>query len=424
MSRACLNPGELVDALLDVLTDDEAKRHLVGCPMCDRRLSVLRRLAAAGPDEIAEAADEVNGLVARLYSTPRHRWWRTLQEPEYHRPDVVQRLATLADASGLSDKNLSVALIEAATRLVTGLPDDVPSIGDLRFEVWKLACALLREAGRYEDTERALESAAQASLEASDPVTAEAYVLFYRALLFSEPDVWRPTEAAELLDRVEPVFHRTEARRQALLTARATLVYREGDFRNAFALYQAIFTATPETDRKSRLNHLSNVLMARVDLGEADAEVQQQLSFLIDENATLGRDVQVARARWLMGRVRRSLGEYENSESFLRAAMSGIGDCDSAIRVGLDLMETLLLDERYDAALLLARHLATDATALDKREPSRRRTLTAEVMAYAREAAQRGALTADLVSTLSRYVDRINRQRATDFIPPMPLAHM
>lgn len=423
MNEPCLSATELVDALLGVLAD-RPKRHLRDCRTCDRRLSLLRRIAASGPDEIATAADEVNTLVARLYSTPRPRWWRTLQGPEYHRADVVQRLARLADAAGLSDRNLSVALIHAATRLVTALPNDVPAIGDLRFETWKLASALLREAGRYEDTDRALEQAAHASRGTSDPGTAEAYVLFYRALLFSEPDVWRPNEAVELLNRAEPVFGRTEVRRQALLAARATLRYREGDFRGALALYQSVLAATPEADRTNRLNHLSNLLMTRVDLDEAGDEVQKQLEFLIDENAALGRAVQVARARWFLGRARRLRGEFGESESLLRAAMSEIGDSDSAVRIGLDLMETLLLDGRYDVALRLARNLATDAAALDKREPTRRRTLTAEVVAYAREAAYRGALTADLVTDLSRYVDRINRQRATDFIPPMPLSDM
>lgn len=423
MNETCLTAKELVDALLQ-RSEDRAQRHLVRCRACDRRLSLVRRVAAAGGDEIVDAVGEVRALITRLLTTPRHRWWRTLQAPEYHRPDVVQRLATLADATGLSDRALSVALIDAATRLVTSLSDDVQGIGDLRFETWKLASALFREAGRYEDTERALERAARASLGTSDPGTADAYVLFYRALLFSEPDVWRPDEAGELLDGAEPVFGRSEIRRQALLTARATLLYRQGDFRGALALYQAIFVATPEEDHKGRLNHLSNVLMTRVDLGEADEEVQQQLIFLIEENAALGRAVQVARARWFLGRALRPWGEFGASASLLRAAMADIGDSDSAVRIGLDLMETLLLDERHDAALLLARNLAADAAALDKREPTRRRTLTAEVLAYAREAAQRGTLTADLVTDLSRYIDRINRQRATDFIPPMPLADM
>jgi len=104
--------------------------------------------------------------------------------------------------------------------------------------------------------------------------------------------------------------------------------------------------------------------------------------------------------------------------------MSGIGDRDSAIRIGLDLVQVLLIDDCRTEALALARHLAETAFGLDQAEPSRRRALTAQVCAYLRDAAVSQVWTADLVAGLSRYVDQITRQRPVDFIPPMPLSQM
>lgn len=125
-----------------------------------------------------------------------------------------------------------------------------------------------------------------------------------------------------------------------------------------------------------------------------------------------------------MGRVHIDRQEYDLAISLLRRAMTEIGDADSSIRIGLDAMEALLLDERHDEAFGLARELASASVFLDEREPSRRHGLTAQVFAYLREAAQFQALTADLVADIGRYLDRITRQRPVDFVPPMPLADM
>jgi hypothetical protein len=185
-----------------------------------------------------------------------------------------------------------------------------------------------------------------------------------------------------------------------------------------------VLEETPKTDRENYLNALSNFMLARVELHESNLDVEESLTFLIDENTALGRTVQVARARWLMGRVHMDRREYDPAISLLRTAMTAIGDADSSIRIGLDAIEALLLDEHHDEAFDLARELASVAVFLDEREPSRRHGLTAQVFAYLREAAQRQALTADLVAGIGHYLDRITRQRPFDFVPPMPLADM
>lgn len=420
----CLSVQSMADLVRGNATEDD-RRHSIECATCARRLALLRRLRSAAPGPIAEAVEEVEEVVTRFLTTPRSNWWREVKERQYRRPEVARRLLRLGVDARLRDLELAVDLAKAATRIGDLLADRVPHVAELRFETWKFSSAVLREAGRYDETEAALVCAAEAARVTSDPELAQASVFLSRALLCAERDIWRPDEAAALLDRAETVFSRRDpARMQAVLTTRAFLFFRSGDIRAASETFHGILEQTAKTDHEDYLNALSNCMVARVELREAAADVEPAIAFLIEENMALGRSVQVACARWMMGRLHVIRGDYNAAIDLLRTAMITIGDSDSSIRFGLDMIEALLLDSRHHEAFELARELATAAVALEQREPSRRHGLTAQVFAYLREAAQRQMLTADLVVDAARYLDRITRQRPFAFVPPMPLVDM
>jgi tetratricopeptide (TPR) repeat protein len=424
--RPCLSAEEIANAIRGFRTDD-SQRHVSECEACTRRVALLRRVREAGLAPIADVTSEVDALIAKLLAAPRSTWWKVVLEPEYRRTDVARRLLSMGVDARLRDRHLAVDFTRAATRIVDSLaPADIHEVADLRFEAWKFLSVVLRETGRYSEAEAAFLSAGAAALATSDPELAETSVLLSRALFCAEPDVWKPEEAATLLDRAERVLvaRGDPVRIQAALTARAFLLFRSGNPRAACEKFTELLDATPKSDHENYLSALNNVMWVRVELHEVDSEVEQAIAFLIDTNVALGRAVPAARARWMMGRVCRIRGDYGEAVERLRAEMVTVGDSDSSIRVGLDALESLLLDERHQEAFRLARELASVAVALDLREPSRRHGLTAQVLAYLREAAQRQALTADLVSEVARYVDRIARQRPFDFIPPMPLADM
>lgn len=422
--RSCLSAEALADFIRSNGTEDE-QRHVVECEACTRRVSLLRRIDSAGVGPIADSIAEVDDLISRLLAAPGGTWWKVVREPEYRRPDVARRLLSLGVDARLRDRHLAVDFTKAATRIVDSLTG-VHGVADLRFEVWKFSSIVLRETGRYGEAEAALLSAEDAAQATSDPDLAQTSVLLSRALFCAEPDVWKPDEAAALLDRAERVlFARQDAARmRAALTTRAFLLFRSGNTRAACEKFVTLLEATPRSDREEYLSALSNVMWVRVELREVDAEVEQAIAFLIEKNVALGRAVPAARARWMMGRVQRIRGDYGGAVELLRAEMFTVGDSDSSIRVGLDVIEALLLDDRHEEAFGLARELASVAVDLDQREPSRRHGLTAQVFAYLRTAAERQALTADLVSEVARYIDRITRQRPFDFVPPMPLAYM
>ncbi len=420
--KACLSSEALADFIRGSGTEGD-QRHVAGCEACTRRVSFLLRIVAAGADPIADIAAEVDELVNKLLAAPRKTWWKVVLEPEYRRPDVARRLLSLSLAAKLRDPQLAVAYAQSATAIVDRIEGE--GVADLRFEVWKLASARLREASRYAETETALEKADVAARAASDPQLAQASVALSRALFFIEPDVWRPEEAGALLDRVEQIFaERAPERMRGALTVRAQLLFRSGEISAARRAFATVLNATPGGDRELYLDAASNLLWTRVELRESDDETEQAIRHLLDENTSLGRKVQVARALWMMGRINIIRGEYDRAVESLRVAMRTIGDSDTSVRVGLDMVEALLLDESYDEALRLARELAATTAALDEREPNRRHALTAQVFAYLREAAHRHAWTPQLVVDLGRYIDRIARQRPVDFIPPMPLSAM
>jgi tetratricopeptide (TPR) repeat protein len=423
--KQCLSPEQLADFIGGSSTE-EARRHAAECKQCARRLSFVRRIQAAGLDAIADVAAEVGDLIDQLTAAPRNSWWKVVGEPEYRREDVARRLLSLAMDASWRDRNLAVDFAKVATRIVDALPHGVGGVADLRFEAWKFASLVLRETGRYSETEMAFLSAADAAQATSDPELAHATLHLSRALFCAEPDVWKPEEAAVLLDRAERVLlaRSDTARIRVALTTRAFLLFRGGDNRAAHERFVALLEGTPTSDSEEYLFALSNVLWVRVELREVDAEVEQGITFLIEKNESLGRTVPAARARWMLGRVCLIRGDYGEAAERLKAEMTAVGDSDTAIRVGLDAVEALLLDDRHQEAFALARELASVAVALDQREPSRRHGLTAQVFTYLRDAAQQQALTADLVVELARYVDRIARQRPFDFVPPMPLAAM
>jgi tetratricopeptide (TPR) repeat protein len=422
MRSACL-PAEAIADLVRGIATAEDEQHGNGCEACRRRVALVRRIAAAGLARVAEIAGEVDDLVGRLLAAPRAAWWKVVREPEFQRADVARRLLSLAVDARLRDRALAVALTKAATTIVDAVDDR--EAAELRFEAWKFSSAVLREAGRYAELPEAFMRAEEAARTTANPELAQASVLLSLALFYAEPDVWRPDEAAALLDRAELVFARCDmARMHALRTAHALLLFRSGDMCAAREAFASLLTMTPETDRETYLYALINLMWVRVELCEAGTDIEQALALIIKENKAAGRTVPVARTHWLLGRVNLLRGEYDRAAEVLNGAMETIGDSDSSIRMGLDAIQALLLADRYREAYTLARELASAAVALDRREPSRRHDLTSQVLAYLREAAQRQALTADLVSECAHYLDRITRQPPFEFVPPMPLIEM
>jgi tetratricopeptide (TPR) repeat protein len=422
MKDPCLTPDAIADLVRGIATVND-ERHVSNCDTCTLRVTLVRRIAAAGLERVAEVVEEAGDLVESFLSAPRSTWWKVVREPEYRRADVARRLLALAMDARWKDRSLAVALIKAAASIIqmVGPIED----RELPFEIWKWAATILREAGHYAELPEAFTRAEVAARITKNPEVSEASICLSRALFYAEPDIWRPEEAAKLLDRAEEVFAESdETRMLAVWTARAFLLFRGGNLSGASDVFAMLVTATSGKGGLAYLDALTNWVAVRVDLRDVDEDLDQTLEYVLEENHRLGRTVQVGRAHWITARLHVIRGEYASAVDLLRLAMDQIGDSDTSLRIGLDLVEALLLADSYHEAYLLSRELASASIALDHREPTRRHGLTKQVFAYLRDAVQHQSLTADLVTECARYLDRITRQRAIEFIPPMLLIEM
>jgi tetratricopeptide (TPR) repeat protein len=422
MRDACLTPDQIAD-LVRGIAREEDERHITGCATCRRRVMLVQNVAAAGLEHIADTAAEVHDLVESLLAVPRTNWWKTVREPEYRRTDVARRLLTLAIEARWTDRSHSAALVKTAGTIIeaAGSGDE----NELRFEIWKWAATILRESGRYAELLEAFTKVEEAARHTANREAAEATVALSRALFYAEPDIWKPEEAAALLDGAERVFAECDQGRMfALRTARAILLFRSGNLSGAAEVFAMLVEATSGNRDHAHLDALINWLAVRVELREADSNVEEMLGYVLEQNQRSGRTVQVGRANWLLGRLHAIRGDSARAVALFKAAVDQIEDSDAALRIGLDTVEVLLSADGHRDAYTLARELASAAAALDQREPTRRHNLTAQVFAYLREAAQHQALTADLATECGRYLDRIMRQRAVEFVPPMPLIEM
>jgi tetratricopeptide (TPR) repeat protein len=404
------------------------QEHAVQCPDCARRVAILREYLAQGIDEVAFEARQVDALLAELAAERQTRWTRLVREPRFHRAALARRLVSLALAARDSDTRLAIGYSETATVIVERMIGEHPEIADLRFDVWRYHSMLLREIGQYFLCGKAFETADEAANGTADPELSQAIIALSRALLAIEPDIWQPEKGRALLQDAERVFERRDpARLRLTKIAYGMLARRAGEYETAAGIFSEILSVTSADDENAYADALGNYLSAAIRCGRVDDNEIAKLDVLDEIDSRGRRQVNLLRNQWQRGFIYLARNAADDASPLLRDAMRGFkahGYDDEAIRVGIDVVRSLLLAERYEDATELARDLASDAIGLDRREPTRRHTLTVEAMTYLREAAMRKMLTGDLAEWVAQYIDKITSQRPVDFLPPMPLHAM
>ena len=408
--------------------DPQDEQHVRGCAICAEQVAFLRRCIATGLNAVEEEVREVEALLSELWMERHSRWERIVTDPRFHRPSLVRRMLTLAFAARESDTRLALQYASTATAIVQLLPRTQRGIADLRFDAWRFHSTLLREMGQYYLCEEALAVAQEVAKQASDPELSKAIILLSRALLAIEPDVWQPEEGLTLLERAERLFEQRDRRRLLhTKTTRGMLKTRAGDANEAAAIFGEVLSVTSREEESAYADALRNYLWAAVHAGLAHDDMVAEIDELERADERRGAHLHVLRDRWIHGLLDLAARRLEQAIALLRDTMRGFeakGHTEISIRAGIDAVRALLTAARDEESLELARDLASRATGLDQRQPSRRRALTAEAMSYLREAAQRRVLTADLVESVGAYLDKITHQRPVDFLPPMPLHEM
>ena len=427
---ACLSADTLARlAEGDAGVDPGEEEHARECAVCARHLSLLRACLALGVDEISEETQEVDALLRELWTEREWRWGRMVSDPRFHRPSLARRMLALALVTRESDTRLALGYSSSAIKIVEALSRDPAEIADLRFDAWRYHANLLRELGAYGPCRDAFVSAEQAAQAATDAEASKALVDLSRALLVMEPDVWEPTEGLALLQSAERVFEKRGDRERLIhvRTVRGMLAIRAGNPVEAASIFAEILAVTSREHENRFADAQRNYLWAIVHAGGADDEILEQIGSLEMFDERREAHINILRDRWMRGLVGLARGRLNEAVALLRNTMRGFdakGHADTSIRVGIDAVRALLVAQRYEECVELARDLASRAVGLDQREPKRRRALTAEAVSYLRDAAQHEILTPDLAQSIARYVDQITHQRPLDFVPPMPLHQM
>jgi len=182
---------------------------------------------------------------------------------------------------------------------------------------------------------------------------------------------------------------------------------------------------TGSSDQAAWYDALANVLMARVEFGDAASDIDEQLNEVEGEDQRRNALAFIARDHWLRGKLFALRTQHESAlESFGKATAQyqDLNNDDAAVRIGIDAVASLIALQQYDDAMTTCRTLVEWSVRVDQQEPTRRRTLTAHVTSYMRELAQMYALTADVVADLRWYIFKITHQRPIPFVPPLPLS--
>ncbi|HEV7922832.1 MAG TPA: hypothetical protein VGR02_18765 [Thermoanaerobaculia bacterium] len=426
----CLTPDVLA-AVAEGYGSDAAREHVASCERCTKVVDLVRRVKLVGLHEIGDALDDIAALIGSILAEPPHRWESIATDPEYHHAEIARCLLAIAIDARTHDGRIAACASAAATVIVDALSVDAQATNDLRFEVWKTHAALLREVGEFSTLRVALARADEAAERTSDVEFARAMMLLSRALIAADPDVWEPDEAFALLDRAEAVFERRNADRfRRARTTRGMLLWRCGRAAEAYAIFRAVAAETPETDVVNHNDALRNLAWSAHDIGNLK-EAASIIRKVEEIDRHYGRGLNIARDLWLTAQICQSENDHEMAVAHGQASMlefEQIGMQAERIRVGLTVVQSFTALESGYEALALCQELATIAIALDRRQPSRRRLLTAEALQYLREAAARAWLTGpagvDLVSAVRSYVEQISERPPVRFIPPVPLEPM
>lgn len=421
--RRCLRGRLLADYLSGALRPSRkavAENHLALCADCRNLVQ-----AAAATLSIGVTAEELQlrlAVAASIVSDvlekePPHRWRSLIETAEWGTDRFVAgRLLERSREEFGRAPRLSMHLARAAVYVA----ERAESL-ELQFEGWRDCVSIAVFLGAFTDAWEAVERAAAIAPRTHDPEHAKGLVLYARAYVASQPDVWELDQALRWAEEAARIFGRTDAGR--LRTSdemRAYLHYCRGEHAAAVEICRKLWDDQPEVGLA--LNFATYlVALGRADDAD-DTLVWARLEIKPANTVSLARHALIeGRARAVQQRWDEALEAFNVAAAmFRRVEME-----DTAIRVDLGRIRTEMSAApdsltAIQKAVTDLRRVVAISVDLDRREPTRRRRFTVEAIDYLRELAEANALTTDLVLHVEDYIDAITRGPARPFVRPLP----
>jgi hypothetical protein len=425
-ARPCLNDLELAAAAGGNTPPAEAA-HLAECKRCARSLALIRRLIRASgdsPDAADDALARVEGRGRHSAANieggaPPHRW-QFAASRDGASPAVAvamldrfERLMDIAspDAVLMADAAINVA------QLTAPLVDDAGA--SLRCRAWKARAVALASFACYDEALEALEQAERAAEDIADVST----IAYAKAWLFANPDVWRPSDAIEIIGKHLPVFEQVSAERhRAALLLRVLIVIRQGEIVAGEAELKRLTRIVETTGERASIA----INMAHCRLQQGDA--QGGLRFgreAVGLSRALGSagTIRLLRSEWM---VARALGDSGDPDAGLAIARR-VADAFTQMRIDEECVHAELTCIR----LMLACDPHADVHAacehvlqLCARWPGPRAKCAAEALQYLRDMASRQVVTLEDMAAVESYVLELRTSNPLRFHRPMPLLTM
>ena len=295
----------------------------------------------------------------------------------------------------------------------------------LQFEVSRDFASLYVRLGDFSQAWEALEVAERLGPNIAEPEHARGLLLYAKAYVASQPDVWRLDEAAEWTEEAAKIFQRTDTGRlRAVAEMRAFIHNLRGEHAAAVEICRALWTA--ERGVALALNFAAYL----VDAGEA-AAARDLLEWAWPRIAKHDL-VTHAKHADIYGLALVAQGEWTAAAAMFvrsRDAFRSVGMGDTAVRIELSRIRAAVAASPDSPAAIGdavddLRVLAAASIELDRQQPSRRRYFTAEACEYLRRVVETEGLNLDSVTHVERYVAAITRGPVRPFVRRLPMAVM
>jgi tetratricopeptide (TPR) repeat protein len=401
----------------------EIEAHVAECARCSTTVDFMRvtdedlgdedvwewsagsaslRSFEAIAEQIAAEDAEADDLLKVFLSAPAATAWKQLHtRKKFLTGGVARRLSAEAHRVCEAEPLNALTFADAAISVVEALSDDVypaKAVYELRGTAWKERANALRLLGRFDAALDSLKRAERAYHQLTSSALGMSRVAYVRATVLC--DQQRLDEAAVLAEAAEQGFAHLgdNHRRMASIYLRAYINYEQHDLGVSISLYKEILDygeSLGDAGWIARAAYaLGNCYVDQGNVGQASMHLHRALAIFRE----MAEPAHRARTEWGIARVFLAIGKYDEANSRLREAMAELevrGMVTDAALAGLDRADALQVFMDYG--------MLTGA-------------LTA--IAYLKETAAVGTLTAGDLQTVRKFLRRAERQPDLIFAPP------
>lgn len=425
--RRCLSSRLLSQVLRGKVTEAQrpsVENHLALCAECRGVLDAAAEAVTLNvpTTDLRSRIAQAPGFVVEIEQQPSlHAIHALIHESDMGRdPFVAGCLLARSREEFARDPRKSLTLARSAAWVA-----ERAAATEIQFHIWLDCSSIFVRLGQFDEALEALERAETLASQTAEPKHTTALLLYGRAYVASQPDVWKIDDALSWTDEATRTFSNTDATRlRAADEMRAYLHYCRGEHAAAVEICRKLW------NERQEVGLALNLASYLVEYGEPDGA---------DELLTWARPrinprdrVTIARYGGVEGRVRAAQQDWDAACEVLARAVTlfrALGMEDTAIREDFRRIR-FAVSSAPDSiasnakALHDLRSVISASVELDRREPTRRRRFTVEALEYLRELAEISALTLEALRHVEEYLDSLARGPARPFVRPVPVRLM